>query len=286
MYGGSTTSILVNIPGEAASVVTCLDGYQMARKGRAGPALGISAMGPFIAGTLSVIGLMLVAPPWPGLPFPLVRRNNSLIFCGLAILILLASGSILKAVIMALAGLFLGMVDGPDHRERTISFWKHHVDGRDRMVPVVMGLIGIAEVLDNLEKSLQERSIFQTSFANLLPNRKDAGRSIEPILRGSYRFFSRILPGGGAIISSFTSYALEKRLSRHPEEFGKGAIEGVAEPGVRKQRRQQRRFHPPLDAGNSRERRHGHRAGGPPDPWNPAGPSSASPECATFSGGW
>ncbi|MCX5912877.1 MAG: tripartite tricarboxylate transporter permease [Deltaproteobacteria bacterium] len=233
MYGGSTTSILVNIPGEAASVVTCLDGYQMARNGRAGPALGISAMGSFIAGTLSVIGLMLVAPPLARFALSFGPPEYfALIFCGLAILIYLASGSILKAVIMALAGLFLGMV-GTDLITGNVRFTFGNITLMDGigMVPVVMGLFGIAEVLDNLEKSLQERAIFQTSFANLLPNRKDWSRSIGPILRGSFvGFFLGILPGGGAIISSFTSYALEKRLSRHPEEFGKGAIEGVAGP--------------------------------------------------------
>jgi putative tricarboxylic transport membrane protein len=233
MYGGSTTSILVNIPGEAASVVTCLDGYQMARKGRAGPALGISAMGSFIAGTLSVVGLMLVAPPLARFALSFGPPEYfSLIFCGLAILIYLASGSILKAVIMALAGLFLGIV-GTDLITGNLRFTFGNITLMDGigMVPVVMGLFGIAEVLDNLEKSLKERTVFQATFANLLPNRKDWKRSLGPILRGSFvGFFLGILPGGGAIISSFTSYALEKRISRHPEEFGKGAIEGVAGP--------------------------------------------------------
>ena len=233
MYGGSTTSILVNIPGEAASVVTCLDGYQMARKGRAGPALGISAMGSFIAGTLGVIGLMLVAPPLARFALSFGPPEYfSLIFCGLAILIYLASGSILKAVIMALAGLFLGLV-GTDLITGNVRFTFGNITLMDGigMVPVVMGLFGIAEVLDNLEKSLEERSVFQTTLSNLLPNRQDWGRALGPILRGSFvGFFLGILPGGGAIISSFTSYALEKRLSRHPEEFGKGAIEGVAGP--------------------------------------------------------
>jgi len=233
MYGGSTTSILVNIPGEAASVVTCLDGYQMARKGRAGPALGISAFGSFIAGTISVVGLMLVAPPLARFALSFGPPEYfSLIFCGLSILIYLASGSILKAVIMALAGLFLGMI-GTDLITGNLRFTFKNITLMDGigMVPVVMGLFGIAEVLDNLERSFKEREVFQTSLAHLFPNREDWKRSLGPISRGSLiGFFLGILPGGGAIIASFTSYAVEKRISRHPEEFGKGAIEGVAGP--------------------------------------------------------
>jgi putative tricarboxylic transport membrane protein len=233
MYGGSTTSILVNIPGEAASVVTCLDGYQMARKGRAGPALGISAFGSFIAGTISVVGLMLVAPPLARFALSFGPPEYfALIFCGLSILIYLASGSILKAVIMALAGLFLGMI-GTDLITGNLRFTFGNITLMDGigMVPVVMGLFGIAEVLDNLERSFKEREVFQTSLSHLFPNREDWKRSLGPISRGSLiGFFLGILPGGGAIIASFTSYAVEKRISRHPEEFGKGAIEGVAGP--------------------------------------------------------
>jgi putative tricarboxylic transport membrane protein len=144
----------------------------------------------------------------------------------------LASGSILKAVIMALAGLFLGMI-GTDLITGNVRFTFGNITLMDGigMVPVVMGLFGITEVLDNLEKTIEERAIFQTSFSNLLPNKEDWKRSIGPIARGSVLgFFLGILPGGGAIISSFTSYAVEKRISSHPEEFGKGAIEGVAGP--------------------------------------------------------
>lgn len=233
MYGGSTTSILVNIPGEAASVVTCLDGYQMARKGRAGPALGISAFGSFIGGTFSVLGLILVAPPLASLALSFGPPEYfSLIFCGLALLIYLASGSILKAVIMALGGLFLGMI-GTDLITGNTRFTFGNITLMDGvgLVPVVMGLFGIAEVLNNLESTVKEKTVFKTSLSNLFPNREDWKRSIGPILRGSViGFFLGVLPGGGAIISSFTSYALEKRISRHPEEFGKGAIEGVAGP--------------------------------------------------------
>jgi len=232
MYGGSTTSILVNIPGEAASVVTCLDGYQMARQGRAGPALGISAFGSFIGGTLSVLGLMILAPPLAKFAIQFGPPEYfALIFCGLSILIYLAKGSVLKAIAMALIGLFLGTI-GSDFITGQLRFTFGNLTLMDGigLVPVVMGLFGIAEVLENLEQTLQ-RDVFMTSYSGLLPNRKDWKVSIGPISRGSILgFFLGILPGGGAVISSFASYAVEKRLSKHPELFGKGAIEGVAGP--------------------------------------------------------
>jgi len=232
MYGGSTTSILVNIPGEAASVVTCLDGYQMARQGRAGPALGISAFGSFIGGTLSVLGLMILAPPLAKFAIQFGPPEYfALIFCGLSILIYLARGSVLKAVATALIGLFLGTI-GSDFITGQLRFTFGNLTLMDGigLVPVVMGLFGIAEVLENLEQTLQ-RDVFMTSYSGLLPNRKDWKASIGPTSRGSVLgFFLGILPGGGAVISSFASYAVEKRLSKHPELFGKGAIEGVAGP--------------------------------------------------------
>jgi putative tricarboxylic transport membrane protein len=232
MYGGSTTSILVNIPGESASVVTCLDGYQMARQGRAGAALGISAFGSFIAGTISVIGLAVVAPPLARFALKFGPPEYfALIFCGMSILIYLASASILKAVMMALVGLFLGLM-GTDFVTGDLRFTFGSdtlLDGVG-MVPVVMGLFGIAEVLENLEKGIS-RDIFNTSINQLFPNRKDWKQSAGPIARGTIiGFFLGILPGGGALISSFTSYAIEKKISKHPEKFGTGAIEGVAGP--------------------------------------------------------
>jgi putative tricarboxylic transport membrane protein len=232
MYGGSTTSILLNIPGESASVVTCLDGYQMARRGRAGAALGISAFGSFIAGTISVIGLAVVAPPLSKLALKFGPPEYfALIFCGLSILIYLTSASIPKAVIMALVGLFLGLM-GTDFVTGDLRFTFGSdtlLDGVG-MVPVVMGLFGVAEVLDNLEKGIS-RDIFDTSISQLFPNRKDWSLSGGPIARGTIiGFFLGILPGGGALISSFTAYAIEKKISKHPETFGMGAIEGVAGP--------------------------------------------------------
>ena len=232
MYGGSTTSILVNIPGEAASVVTCLDGYQMARQGRAGPALGIAAFGSFIAGTLAVLGLMLVAPPLAEMALRFGPPEYfSLMIVGLTILTFLASGPMWKALLMACFGLFLGCM-GMDTIMGTVRFNFGLVEMSDGfgLVPVVMGLFGISEVLLNVEQTA-ERSIFETKVRNLLPTGEDWRDSIGAILRGSViGFFLGILPGGGATISAFTAYALEKKASGHPEKFGQGAIAGVAAP--------------------------------------------------------
>jgi putative tricarboxylic transport membrane protein len=231
-YGGSTTSILVNIPGEASSVVTCLDGYQMARKGRAGPALGMAAFGSFIAGTVSVIGLMLLASPLAKAAIEFGPPEYFALMClGLTMPIYLAHGSILKALQMALLGLFLSSI-GMDVLVGTPRLTFGIIDLADGigLVPLVMGVFGISEVLLNLEQTLS-RQIFETKIRNLLPNLRDWTQSVWPITRGTViGFLLGILPGGGAIIASFTSYAVEKKLSRHPEKFGTGTIEGVAGP--------------------------------------------------------
>jgi putative tricarboxylic transport membrane protein len=233
MYGGSTTSILVNIPGEAASVVTCFDGYQMARKGRAGPALGIAAFGSFIAGTLGVVGLAFMAPPLAAMALKFGPPEYfSLMVLGLTVLTFLAGGSMLKSLMMACFGVVVGNVglDLITARPRFTFGWDILLDGVG-LVPVVMGLFGISEVFLNVEEKLSEREIFKTEFKGLLPNLRDWKESIWPIIRGSVLgFFLGILPGGGAVISSFVSYGVEKKLSKHPEEFGKGAIAGVAGP--------------------------------------------------------
>ncbi|MFL6622135.1 MAG: tripartite tricarboxylate transporter permease [Sulfurifustis sp.] len=232
MYGGSTTAILVNIPGEAASVVTCIDGYQMARQGRAGPALGMSAMGSFIAGTVAIIGLMLLAPTlarWAVKFGP--AEYFSLMVLGLCVLTYLSHGSLLKALTMAALGLVLGLV-GLDSITGVprLTFDKLELIDGIGLVPIVMGLFGIAEILSNLEQP-PSREVFAARLRNLFPNREDWKRSSGPLARGSVLgFLIGILPGGGAVIASFLSYALEKRVSRTPERFGKGAIEGVAGP--------------------------------------------------------
>jgi putative tricarboxylic transport membrane protein len=232
MYGGSTTSILVNIPGEAASVVTCLDGYQMARQGRAGPALGIAAFGSFIAGTLSIVGLMVLAPPLSRFALKFGPPEYfTLMILGLTILIYLAHGSMPKALLMAAFGIVLGLVglDSINARPRFTFDRMELIDGVG-LVPLVMGLFGVSEVLLNIEQVIR-REIFETRIKGLLPSAKDWMDSKGALIRGSLLgFFLGILPGGGAVISSFVSYAVEKRVSRHPERFGKGAIEGVAAP--------------------------------------------------------
>lgn len=231
-YGGSTTSILVNIPGEASTVITCLDGYQMARQGRAGPALGIAAFGSFIAGTFSIIGLMLVAVPLAKAALSFGPPEYFALMCaGLMILTYLAQGSILKALMMALVGLLLGNI-GLD----IITGLPRFTLGIDELTdgvgisPMVMGLFGIAEILDNLEKSVK-KEVFQTRISHLYPSLKDWAEAKWAIARGSIiGFLLGILPGGGAILGTFISYAVEKKVAKHPERFGKGAIEGVAGP--------------------------------------------------------
>jgi putative tricarboxylic transport membrane protein len=232
MYGGSTTSILVNIPGEAASVITCLDGYQMARQGRAGPALGIAAFGSFIAGTLSIVGLMFIGP---FLAAGALRFGPpeyfAIMILGMTVLTFLASGPMWKALLMAAFGLFLSTI-GMDNVSgiARLSFNIEELLDGIGLVPVVMGLFGISEVMLNVESSM-DRSIFATKIKNILPNLKDWKASLGPIIRGTFLgFFLGILPGAGAVISSFASYAVEKKISKHPEKFGTGVIEGVAGP--------------------------------------------------------
>jgi putative tricarboxylic transport membrane protein len=232
MYGGSTTSILVNIPGEAASVVTCLDGYQMARQGRAGPALGMAALGSFIAGTFSVFAIMLLAPPLTSVALRFGPPEIfGLLLLGFTMVTYLSGGSKLKAVAMALLGMLLGTI-GLDPISATPRFTYGSVTLGDGLglVPMIMGLFGISEVLLNIEKGLAQE-VFRTRISGLLPTRDDWRRSAGPIARGSVLgFVLGILPGIGAIIPTFISYALEKRVSKHPERFGTGAIEGVAGP--------------------------------------------------------
>jgi putative tricarboxylic transport membrane protein len=232
MYGGSTTSILVNIPGEAASVVTCIDGYQMALKGRAGPALGIAAIGSFIAATIGVIGLTFVAPPLAEFALKFGPPEYfALTLLGLLMATLLGGSSIVKGLIMVVLGLLLGSV-GLDPISGAIRFtWGFFMlqEGVD-FVTLAMGMFGIGEILINLEKELTTELVTR-KITHLWPTLKDWAESKWAIVRGSFiGFFIGILPGGGAVISSLVSYAIERKVSNHPEEFGKGAIQGVAGP--------------------------------------------------------
>jgi putative tricarboxylic transport membrane protein len=231
-YGGSTTSILLNIPGEATAVITCLDGYQMARQGRAGPALGMAAIGSFIAGTLSLLGLTFLATPFTDFAIRFgAPEYFSLMVLALVILTYLAHGSMLKALIMALFGLTLTTV-GTDNITGSLRFTfgiLHLADGFD-LVPLVMGLFGISEVLINVEQTISQ-DVLKTKIKNLLPTAEDWKKAAGPVLRGTgIGFFLGVLPGAGPVISSFVSYTVEKRISRYPEKFGTGMIEGVAGP--------------------------------------------------------
>jgi putative tricarboxylic transport membrane protein len=232
MYGGSTTSILVNIPGEAASVITCLDGYAMAQRGRAGPALGISAFGSLIGGTIAIVGMMFIAPPLANFAMKFGPHELfSIMFLGLTVITYVSRGSIVKGLMMAAVGLILSSV-GQDIIAGTprLTFGINDLLEGIPLVPLAMGLFGISEVILNLEKTLKVE-IYDKTIKNILPTLKDWAASIWAILRGSViGFFSGLIPGTGPVIASFISYAIEKKISKTPEKFGTGMIEGVAGP--------------------------------------------------------
>ena len=232
MYGGSTTSILMRIPGEAASVITCVDGYEMTKNGRAGAALAIAAIGSFVAGTFGVIALMLLAPTLAGYAIRFGPPEYTALMCiGLMCLSYMSSGLMVKTLAMAVLGLLLGMI-GIDTMSGYTRFTFGIAEFGDGLglVPISVGLFGISEVLLTAGDN-REQVAAKPKLRELMPSRAELARSVGPIARGSVLgFFIGIVPGSAHIISSFASYALEKKLSRHPEEFGKGAIEGVAGP--------------------------------------------------------
>jgi putative tricarboxylic transport membrane protein len=232
-YGGSTTSILLNIPGEVTSIATCMDGYQMARKGRAGPALGMSAMGSFIGGTLSIFGLMFLTPALGKLAIGFGPPELfSLLLFAMLMVSSIGGGSMLKSLIMATLGVFTALIG----RENVSGFGRFTLgsytlsDGLG-LAPVTIGMFGIAEILANVSEDMTEKEVFKTDLQNLFPNLKDWLDSIKPIIRGTVLgFFLGIFPGTGPATATFISYGLEKRLSKYPEKFGTGVIEGVAGP--------------------------------------------------------
>jgi TctA family transporter len=230
-YGGSTTAILVNIPGEAASVVTALDGYQMARKGRAGPALGISAMGSFFAGCVATVVIALFAPPLAEVALKFGPTEYfSLMVLGLIAAVVLAHGSLIKAISMVILGLLLGLV-GTDVNSGVArySFGIPELSDGIGFVTVAMGMFGIAEIIANLEMK-EKREIFVHKIENLLPTLADIKRCIPAVLRGTALGSGLgILPGGGALLASFAAYTLEKKATGG-DTFGKGEIRGVAAP--------------------------------------------------------
>jgi putative tricarboxylic transport membrane protein len=232
MYGGSTTSILINVPGEAASVVTCLDGYQMALQGRAGPALGIAAIGSFIAGTVGTLLVMLVSPLLANVALRFGPPEfTSLIIMSFMVLTYIVKGSMVKGLMMASIGVFLSTV-GLDPVSGSNRFTYNILELMDGIgfPAVIMGLFGISEVLINLEAS-ETRNILRTKIKNIVPTIKDLKSSVAPIFRGSILgFFIGIIPGGGTVLASFMSYGIEKKVSKNPDKFGTGVIEGVAGP--------------------------------------------------------
>ena len=250
-YGGSTTSILVGIPGESSAVVTALDGHQMALQGRAGPALGIAAFGSFIAGTVAIIGLMLMSGPLVKFALKFGPAEYfSLMLLGLIILTYLAQKSMVKALLMASVGVVLGLVglDSITGMPRFTADMPELLDGIG-IAPLAMGLFGVSEILLNIEREIK-RSVVVKRVKNLLPNLQDWKDSAAPMARGTaIGYLVGILPGGGTVLSSFLSYGVEKRLSKEPEKFGKGAIAGVAGPEASNNAAAQAGFIPLLSLG-------------------------------------
>jgi putative tricarboxylic transport membrane protein len=233
MYGGSTTTILLNVPGEAASVVTAIDGYQMARKGRAGAALAIAAVGSFVAGTLGIVALMFFAPPLASLALAFgAPEYCALTLLGLIFLSQLGGGSPLKSYLMVGFGLFLGTI-GMDMISGTTRFTLGQPELAQgiEIVPVAMGLYGVGEVLLIAERITGIPQMIRVKLRELFPTAAEWRRALPPMFRGGgVGFFMGLIPGPSTILSPFVSYALEKKISRRREEFGHGAVEGVAGP--------------------------------------------------------
>jgi putative tricarboxylic transport membrane protein len=250
-YGGSTSAILVNLPGETASVVTCLDGYQMARQGRAGPALAIAAIGSFFAGCVATLVIAIAAPPLAEVALKFGPAEYfSLMVLGLVAATVLASGSLVKAIAMVVLGLLLGLI-GTDVNSGVLRFTFGIPELSDGIgfVVVAMGMFGIAEIIANLEMK-DQREVFTAGVKNLFPTKDDFKRSWAPILRGTFLgSFLGILPGGGSILAAFGAYTVEKKISKTPERFGKGAIEGVAGPEAANNAGAQTSFIPMLTLG-------------------------------------
>jgi putative tricarboxylic transport membrane protein len=231
-YGGSTTAILVNLPGEASSVVTCIDGYQMARQGRAGPALAIAAIASFVAGTAATLICALLAAPLAAVATRFGPAEYfSLMVLGLIGAVVIAHRSVLKAIGMVIVGLILGLVgiDVNTGAQRFTFGVTELLDGIGFIV-VAVGVFAVSEIVANLEQK-EEREVFTDKVGSLMPSREDLRQSALPIMRGTLVGSALgILPAGGALLSSFAAYAVEKKVAKDPSRFGKGAIEGVAGP--------------------------------------------------------
>lgn len=231
MYGGTITSVLVNVPGEAASVITCLDGYQMAKQGRAGPALGIAAIGSFIGGTFATLALMVVSLPLANFALRFGPPEVfALLVVGLSLVTGLSGRSLLAALVMTLFGLMLSMIGmDPVRGAPRFTFGIPPLYDGIGFIPVVMGLFGVGEILLSMEAPVLE--VIKTKITDLLPKREEWRVSTGAIGRGTIiGFFLGLIPGIGAIIPTFLAYVVEKKVSKHPEKFGTGVIEGVASP--------------------------------------------------------
>jgi putative tricarboxylic transport membrane protein len=250
-YGGSTTAILVNLPGETSAVVTCIDGYQMARQGRAGPALAIAAYGSFFAGTVGTLMIALFGPPLSEFALKFAAPDYfSLMLMGLVAAAVLAQGDMVKSIAMVVMGLLLGIV-GTDVNSgaQRYSFGIHELTDGIGFIVIAVGVFAIGEIIANLGRS-HERRVFDAKVTHLFPTMDDLKRSIGPILRGTgIGAFFGVLPGTGPSIASFSSYILEKKLSNDPSRFGNGAIEGVAGPESANNADAQCKFIPMLTLG-------------------------------------
>ncbi|NWF92739.1 MAG: tripartite tricarboxylate transporter permease [Syntrophaceae bacterium] len=235
MYGGSTTSILLNVPGETASVITCIDGYQMAQKGRAGPALAIVSIGSFIAGTIGIFGLVFLAPPLAeaALAFGPPEYFSLMVF-GFIVLSNVTGKSLIKSLMMAIVGLIIGTIGlDPVTGNERFTFGSISLLSGIEFVAVAIGLFGIGEVLTNVNQpsELLDQGVIMPRLRELYPSLQDLKKSIGAILRGTGLGFGvGLVPGPAPVIATYSSYMIERKISKHPEEFGKGAIEGVAGP--------------------------------------------------------
>ena len=251
-YGGSTTAILVNLPGETSAVVTCLDGYQMARQGRAGPALAIAAVGSFIAGTICTLIIAMFGPPLAEVALKFgAPEYFSLMLMGLVAAAVLSSGDMAKSLGMVAMGLMLGIV-GTDVNSGMARFsfgFSELTDGIGFVV-VAVGVFAVSEIISNLSERTEDREVFTKKVTGLFPTWKDFKQSLGPILRGTgIGAFFGVLPGTGPAIASFSSYMVEKKLAKDPSRFGKGAIEGVAGPESANNADAQCKFIPTLTLG-------------------------------------
>src|SRR5262245_10999814 len=232
-YGGSTTSILINVPGESSSVVTCIDGYQMARKGRAGPALAAAGIGSFFAGCVGTVIIAAFAPPLTELAFKFGPAEYfSLMVLGLIGAVVLASGSLVKAISMIILGLLLGQVNTDViSGVPRYSFDVPELTDGIGFVTIAMGIFGFGEIVSNLGRPSEHREVFTKEVSGLWPTKEDFKLAAPAVLRGTaLGSILGVLPGGGALLSSFAAYTLEKKLAKDPAKFGKGAIQGVAGP--------------------------------------------------------